>query len=115
MEHKARQCVVINCTGDKKVKHRPKNEEQCKIWCSFPNIKWNGKSRSSLFICELHFSEIQYERDLKHELLGSKKKNKLKQDAVPDLLTQPLHEVKNKGRTVRFARVKLKKKIDPSG
>ena len=79
--------MVINCFGGKRHKlHRPRTEEQCKKWASFPNIKWTGKKRSSLNICEMHFSEVQYERDLMHELIGSKKKKKLKQDAVPDLL-----------------------------
>lgn len=101
------RCTVAVCKNSwekgqkdgKKVKFFcfPKDSELRQQWVDF--CQRGGKWKPDFGrICEDHFKEIDFERDLSNELLGLPTRKLLKKDAVPSLLGPTSKEKKNKRR-----------------
>lgn len=89
-------CIVKTRLSDgqcKIVYHRfPKDEQICKQWiqkCK-RNDKFNYRTSS---ICSDHFTEDDYQRDLKAELLKLQPNKKLNPFAVPSLNLHPIQKI----------------------
>ena len=81
-----RKCLVADCTA-RATLFSPRDSEQKVSWQR--QIKYTGgiNSKSNFRVCEVHFSDAQFE-DLDHLLLGwppRRRKCFLKADAVPDV------------------------------
>ena len=81
-----RKCLVADCTA-KATLFSPRDNEQKVSWQR--QIKYTGgiNSKSNFRVCEVHFSDAQFE-DPNHLLLGQaprRGKCFLKADAVPDI------------------------------
>ncbi len=83
-------CAVASCKNpDFVIYHQfPKDKKLQKIWLNACRRQDKVNVRSAS-ICERHFHEEKYERDLKHELLNLPLRKKLKKDAVPTLNLLP--------------------------
>ena len=84
-------CSAIGCTNrstdhncDKSFHRLPADDEFSDTWLK--NIKRKGaEDLGTLRICSDHFEKECFERDLKSELMGTKKKSKLKPGSVPTI------------------------------
>ena len=81
-------CAVAVCDNPKHAEviyHRfPKEESTRKHWIVKCKRGDSFKTQHAT-VCSTHFTENDYERDLKSELLGLPPKKRLKKDAVPSL------------------------------
>ncbi|KAF8770762.1 hypothetical protein HNY73_018252 [Argiope bruennichi] len=74
--------------------HRfPQNRALSKIWEERCKKKYEFNVKNAV-ICSEHFTERDYERDLKNELLGLPLKKLLKKDAIPTLNLPGFENVK---------------------
>ncbi len=79
-------CAVSTCNNPKDVSYHtfPKIEQMQKVWVTKCKRSDTFNPRTA-HICERHFEQDAYERDLKAELLGLPPKKWLKKQAIPSL------------------------------
>lgn len=83
-------CAVAVCPNPDAVSYFrfPKDETLCKAWVKATRRKDKFNPLTSR-ICEKHFREEDFIRDLKSELLGTKKKPRLYPTAIPSRELEP--------------------------
>ena len=80
-------CVVPVCPFDCEEPFHmfPRNQERREAWRRACRMKYIPSNWS--VVCGFHFKEEDYEKNLMHQLMGVKRKYRLKEDAVPSLFT----------------------------
>lgn len=63
----------------------PSKSEMREKWIEQCDRLEDNWSRERFYVCSAHFTEEDYQRDLKHELLGLEPRKLLKDEAIPSL------------------------------
>ena len=109
-------CMAFGCTNDsrntKNISYHklPDNNELKKVWLVKISREDPKISKNSV-LCSEHFEQDCFERDLKAELLGTKRKAKLKSGAIPNIFSHRVPEKKRRLTSERRQKEKEKTEV----